>query len=51
VRTVLTLSRADPNQIGAASKILKKVIEPRIAITVGELCEVAIAQGLGDDAG
>ena len=53
VRTALSLSTADPNEIGAHSKLLEKVIEPAVrragetflanldVITVEELCEAA----------
>jgi Rrf2 family iron-sulfur cluster assembly transcriptional regulator len=55
VRTVLAMSAADPNEIGASSRLLKKVIEPRIreagdgflanldAITVEDLRAEALA--------
>jgi Rrf2 family protein len=53
VRTALSLSTADPNEIGSQSKLLDKVIDPAVrragesflanldAITVEELCEEA----------
>jgi Rrf2 family transcriptional regulator, iron-sulfur cluster assembly transcription factor len=62
VRTALALSAADPSEIGASSKLLKKIIEPRIrnagdgflanldAITVEDLCEAAAAAKIIVDA-
>jgi Rrf2 family iron-sulfur cluster assembly transcriptional regulator len=62
VRTVLTLSAASPIQLGGSSKLIKNVVEPRIrvagegflinldALTVQDLCEAAIAEGLAVDA-
>jgi Rrf2 family iron-sulfur cluster assembly transcriptional regulator len=62
VRTALALRAADPDQIGASSKLLKEVIEPRIrkaddsflanldAITVEHLCAAAIAGRIIEDA-
>jgi Rrf2 family protein len=53
VRTALSLSTADPNEIGAHSKLLEKVVEPAVrragetflgnldAITIEELCDEA----------
>jgi Rrf2 family iron-sulfur cluster assembly transcriptional regulator len=62
VRTALALNAADPNEIGASSKLLEEVIEPRIrkagdsflanldAITVEDLCAAAIAAKIIEDA-
>jgi Rrf2 family protein len=53
VRTALSLSTADPNEIGSHSKLLEKVVEPAVrragetflanldAITIEELCDEA----------
>jgi Rrf2 family transcriptional regulator, iron-sulfur cluster assembly transcription factor len=58
VRTAVSLSTADPEDFGARSKLLDKVIEPAVrkagqpflaeldAITVEDLCEVAEKQNV-----
>jgi Rrf2 family iron-sulfur cluster assembly transcriptional regulator len=61
VRTAAALSAADPDEIGIASELVKKVIEPSVkkagetflanldAITVEDLCAEAIAARILDD--
>jgi Rrf2 family protein len=61
VRTALSLSSADPDEIGVSSKLVKKVVEPSVrragetflsnldAITVEELCNEAVAARIMDE--
>ncbi|MGO8800536.1 MAG: RrF2 family transcriptional regulator [Roseiarcus sp.] len=61
VRTVVALSAADPEEIGASSKLVKKVIEPSVrkagesflanleAITIEDLCAAAVAARILDE--
>jgi Rrf2 family transcriptional regulator, iron-sulfur cluster assembly transcription factor len=61
VRTALALSAADPGEIGASSKLIKKVIEPSMrkagdgflanldAITVEDLCAEAVAARIPEE--
>ena len=61
VRTALALSAAEPSEIGGASKLVKRVIEPSVrkagdtflanldAITVEDLCAESIAAKILED--
>jgi Rrf2 family iron-sulfur cluster assembly transcriptional regulator len=61
VRTALALSAAEPSEIGGASKLVKRVIEPSVrkagdsflanldAITVEDLCAESIAARILED--
>lgn len=61
VRTSLSLSTVEPDEFGASSKLLDRVIEPSIrkagesflanldTITVDHLCESAVANKIVDD--
>jgi Rrf2 family protein len=61
VRTVAAMSAADPEESGAASRLVKKVIEPSVrragesflanldAITIEDLCAAAIAARILED--
>ena len=61
VRTALALSATDPDEIGVSSKLIDKVVEPRVkkagetflanldAITVEDLCNEAVAAHVLED--